>query len=315
MNVTVAICTWNRAKLLDQTLTQMRNLRIPEGVSWELLVVNNNCTDDTDAVIARHAGALPIRRLLETKQGHSHARNCAVEHARGDLLIWTDDDVLAPSEWLAEYLCAAKQYPDAVYFGGPIRPWWETPPPRWARRNLRRVAMSWALLDHGSEVRPLQNSESVFGANMAFRMSVLTRYRFDPNCGRVRDDLMSGDEYSVIGRLRQEGGYGIWVGRAPVEHFVLADRVSVKYLRKFYRVHSYQVNTSLPEDNSPRLFGVPRWLLWKYWKTAAREKLWWITGGERWISALLEAARIEGIMDRIRGRVPPGAKHSAQSKG
>ena len=82
MIVTVAICTWNRAKLLDQTLTEMRKLRIPPGIEWELLVVNNHCTDETDAVIARHRGALPIQRLFEPRQGLSNARNCAVSTAR-----------------------------------------------------------------------------------------------------------------------------------------------------------------------------------------------------------------------------------------
>src|SRR5262245_10371837 len=65
MKVTVAICTWNRAKLLDQTLTGMRDLRVPTGVEWQLLVVNNNSPDQTDAVIERHSRQLPVRRLFE----------------------------------------------------------------------------------------------------------------------------------------------------------------------------------------------------------------------------------------------------------
>ena len=79
MIVTVAICTWNRAKLLDRTLTQMHQLRIPADVEWELLIVNNNCTDETDPIIARHETALPIRRLFEPNPGLSNARNCAVD--------------------------------------------------------------------------------------------------------------------------------------------------------------------------------------------------------------------------------------------
>ena len=47
MKITVGICTWNRAKLLDLALGSMISMRIPEGVTWELLVVNNNSTDDT----------------------------------------------------------------------------------------------------------------------------------------------------------------------------------------------------------------------------------------------------------------------------
>jgi glycosyltransferase involved in cell wall biosynthesis len=64
MMLTIAICTWNRAKLLELTLTEMRNLQIPSGMDWEVLVVNNNCTDETDEILSRHASHLPLRRLF-----------------------------------------------------------------------------------------------------------------------------------------------------------------------------------------------------------------------------------------------------------
>src|SRR5215467_3645713 len=51
MDVTVAICTWNRAELLRQTLEQFTNITSPSGQTWELLVANNNCTDATDDVL------------------------------------------------------------------------------------------------------------------------------------------------------------------------------------------------------------------------------------------------------------------------
>jgi glycosyltransferase involved in cell wall biosynthesis len=82
------------SRLLDKTFERMRELRAPTGVEWELLVVNNNCTDETDAVIERHRPHLPLTRLFEPKQGLSNARNSAIEHARGRFLVWTDDDVL-----------------------------------------------------------------------------------------------------------------------------------------------------------------------------------------------------------------------------
>ena len=120
MDVTVAICTWNRAKLLDATLAQMCKLRIPSGITWELLVVDNNCTDDTPAVVERYADRLPVRRLDEKNQGMSYARNCAQRAAAADLLLWTDDDVLVDEDWLAAYVRAAARWPNAGYFGGLI---------------------------------------------------------------------------------------------------------------------------------------------------------------------------------------------------
>src|SRR6266571_2679093 len=50
MRITIAICTFNRAALLRQCLDQMARMLVPPEVSLELLVVNNNCTDETDAV-------------------------------------------------------------------------------------------------------------------------------------------------------------------------------------------------------------------------------------------------------------------------
>src|SRR4051812_4932182 len=111
IRVTVAICTWNRSALLDRTLTSMRHLVIPEGVEWEILVVNNNCTDDTDDVLSRHFAGLPLRRVFEPRQGLSNARNAAIDVAAGELICWTDDDVLVDPGWLSAYVEAASRWP------------------------------------------------------------------------------------------------------------------------------------------------------------------------------------------------------------
>src|SRR5689334_10974234 len=98
----------------------MKNLQIPTGVEWEVLVVNNNSTDNTDEVIGRHTTSLPLRRLHEPRQGQSNARNHALTEAAGELILWTDDDVLLGPEWIAQYVRAAMLHPKAAYFGGPI---------------------------------------------------------------------------------------------------------------------------------------------------------------------------------------------------
>jgi glycosyltransferase involved in cell wall biosynthesis len=81
----------------------MTRLRIPRGAEWEILVVNNNCNDNTDEVIASFANRLPVQRVFEATPGHSHARNRAVTEAAGDLIVWTDDDVLVDPNWLTGY--------------------------------------------------------------------------------------------------------------------------------------------------------------------------------------------------------------------
>src|SRR6476646_4081117 len=114
MDATIAICTWNRADLLAQTLEQLTSLAPPAHVDWEILIVNNNCTDHTDAVIAAFRDRLPLRRVVEAVPGLCHARNCALRQAKGTWVIFTDDDVLVDEQWLCAFWRTAVRFPNAV---------------------------------------------------------------------------------------------------------------------------------------------------------------------------------------------------------
>ena len=100
LKLTIAICTWNRAKSLRTTLLSLQQLIVPSSSDWEILIVDNNCSDDTSNVIDQFVDLLPIRLVHETRQGLSHARNCAVGAAKGDYILWTDDDVIVDPYWL-----------------------------------------------------------------------------------------------------------------------------------------------------------------------------------------------------------------------
>ena len=167
----MAICTRNRADLLDRTLEQMTRMLVPDRTIWELLVVNNGSTDNTDQVITEYAGRLPIRALSELEVGLSTARNAAVREAAGEYLLWTDDDVLVDKGWLAAYLVAFEQHPEAVIFGGPILPSFENPPPRWLHRSLHlpSVAGALALRNVRTTSVHLTTDRLPFGANFAVR--------------------------------------------------------------------------------------------------------------------------------------------------
>ena len=95
---TIAICTFNRAESLRRTLRSLAALRIPDHFDWEIVVVNNNCTDHTDHVIASFSDWLPVRREFELQRGLSWARNRAVHAAKGNYIVWIDDDVLVPAD-------------------------------------------------------------------------------------------------------------------------------------------------------------------------------------------------------------------------
>jgi len=319
MTVTVAICTWNRAALLDQTLARMRELRVPPGLAWELLVVNNNCTDNTDTVIAKHAESLPIRRLLETKQGLSHARNCALEHGTGELFIWTDDDVLVDPAWLAAYVEAASANPGAGYFGGPVRPWFEAPPPADIAQHLPAIRGAFALVDYGDETRQLKPGEAPFGANMAYRAELIRTFRFDPKLGRTGANLIGDEETALLDSLNRAGKFGVWVGPARVEHFIPKDRATWAFVWKFYHGLGMTGTRRHGIPMCSTLLGKPRWAVREYW--AAKQSSWFRRqlGLPTWVARYTRAAYLAGIfaeLERYRTAggvampgflVPPGA--------
>ncbi|WP_164103338.1 glycosyltransferase [Candidatus Laterigemmans baculatus] len=292
--LTVAVCTWNRARLLDQTLEQMRALQEPAG-GWELIVVNNNCTDDTDEVIAKYASELPLRRLFEPVPGQTNARNSAFASAAGELIVWTDDDVLVDREWLVAYAEAATRYSDASFFGGPIHPWFEVEPPGWLVEVFPRVEAAFATRDFGGQVFELSESKTPFGANYAVRTKVQRCYPYDPEVGLRPGSTMRGDEVSVLRRLLAAGHRGCWVPTAQVRHYIPRERLSRRYLAGFYRGQGEFAARQTPLGGGSRFFGRPRWLWRKALLCECRYRWSQVSASPQiWVERMIEANQCWG---------------------
>jgi glycosyltransferase involved in cell wall biosynthesis len=250
----------------------MRRLRVPVGLEWELLIVNNNCTDDTDAVIARHQDALPLRRLFEAKPGHCNARNCAVAAARGDLIAWTDDDVLVDENWLAALVKAAALYPDALGFGGPIEPWFPVAPDPDYLAAFPAVRTGFCGIDHDLPEGGLPVDRAIFGANMAFRREVHLDYAFDPSIGSRPQQfdqgrspftlaVGGGDEIDLLRKIRSAGAQVVWVPTMRIKHYVDPHRMTFDYLRVDTMDRGRQSVRWQGLPSGKRVLGVPLWLL------------------------------------------------------
>lgn len=94
-SVSVLICTYNRAPRLARTLDTFARLPPPRSYAADVVVVDNNSTDDTAAVIedVSRRSAIPFRYAFEPRQGKGFALNAGLALARGDVLALTDDDV------------------------------------------------------------------------------------------------------------------------------------------------------------------------------------------------------------------------------
>jgi glucosyl-dolichyl phosphate glucuronosyltransferase len=288
LDATVLIATSNRARLLDETLTSLRRLRLTRDRSWEAIVVDNNSTDDTRAVVERQARdfPVPLRYLFEPRQGRSSALNAGIESANGKVLAFTDDDVRVNEGWL-NAACETLQREDAsiAYAGGPVRPVWETPPPVWLDLERGDLWGTIAIQDHGAESFVYEERRKVpLGANMAVRKSLFDRIGgFRPDLGRTGGRLLLGQEVpELLMRARGAGVRGMYVPAMEVHHHVPARRLTRAYFRAWWFgkgvsrawLERVQLVTELGLDltRTPHILRVPRYL----YGSAVRDVAGWM---------------------------------------
>jgi hypothetical protein len=303
LHLTVAICTWNRADLLRRTLDRMRQLNPPRTATWELLVVNNNCTDHTDIVLEEFRHLLPLRRVFESKPGLSNARNAAVAAASGAFIVWTDDDVLVAPEWLDSYAEVIRQHPNADILGGPIEPWFDGTPPGWLSRGFHVVQGAYAARDTGCGETAMTTDNLPFGANMAVRREIQLRHPYDPALGRAPGIMLGCEELDVLKGILREGGRGFWVPGASVRHFIPRSRQSLLYLWSYWRGNGLSAARIAPSLGRFRIMGSPGWL----WRDATTSPFRLLIGlvaspPDRWLGHMQTAAtswgRLQGAWQR-----------------
>jgi glycosyltransferase involved in cell wall biosynthesis len=140
MDVSVIVCTYNRARNLHGCLERLARQQGVEDVQWEVVVVDNNSTDNTRDEVDQLARELPItiRYAFEEKQGLNHARNRGALESRGRYFCYIDDDILVSDGWLAS-LREALEKSDADAVGGRIHLDNSIALPAWIRPEMYGV--------------------------------------------------------------------------------------------------------------------------------------------------------------------------------
>ncbi|MGZ5435798.1 MAG: glycosyltransferase family 2 protein [Pyrinomonadaceae bacterium] len=115
MKLSVIIPTHNRAHALDLTLSNLAEQQFDHA--WEVIVVNNRCTDDTDAIVSRRKFPVPLQLVHEDIPGPAAARNAGAERARGQYLLFIDNDILVERDFLQSHLDSLEAHPGAWIVG------------------------------------------------------------------------------------------------------------------------------------------------------------------------------------------------------
>ena len=256
MELSVILCTYNRSNGLIRTLKSLQSQDLPENFPWEIVVVDNNSTDDTPEKVREFAerSELVVRYVKEKKQGLSHARNRGVVEARGKYVHFTEDDEIADKDLIREIYGTFETYKcDCV--GGRIYLKLEDEMPQWLTKDL------WGFLgylNYGDNTLQMDEQRYPFGGNMTFSREVFKRIGlFNVNMGRKGDQLFGGEEVDFFRRLLSAGGKGVYQPKAIVYHIIDKSRLKKTYFRTLHYNEGMQRALLDNEVYRHSLFGVP----------------------------------------------------------
>lgn len=284
MRFSIVVPTFNRAVDLRKTLNSLGQLAVTGP--WEVIVVDNNSTDETRSVVGETAGHFPVelRYAFEGEQGRSAALNAGIRLARGDVIATTDDDVEVEPDWL-DRAGEALETLDCDYVGGKVLPVWPAERPPWIPDHGGKQWAVIALLDYGPDPLPFFTlaHRVPIGVNMAFRRSAFDRAGLWSNrVGRKKGTLLGQEVREWMLRARDAGLRGCYTPSMVVHHLIQPDRLEKAYFRRWFywngvsRALMYRdawIDMQAPESTEvdfsrvPHIFGVPRF----FYRKAPRE--------------------------------------------
>ena len=259
---TVALCTHDHADRLVRTLADVRELRAPEA-PWELLIVDNACSDATPSLLAREVWPTgwQVRVVREEKLGLSNARNCALREGQGEYLIFVDDDETPDPGWLRAFEALIKDHaPDA--FGGRIEVLFEGDRPAWLTDDLLGFL---GQLNRAETVAPLTELGTSFnGGNFGVCRTVCAAVgSFDPMLGRKGTDNTGGEEVDFYRRLLAAGFKVWWTPDAVIFHRIQAAKLKRRY---FLDLHYRQGRMEAIRRRGPASRVPPKYLIPQIWR-------------------------------------------------
>ena len=213
--VTVLFATLNGAHTLPRMLDTVERLELPAD-GWKVVAVDNGSADDSLRILEQRAAKLPMTVVKEPRRGKNIALNTGLSLVEGDIVAFTDDDIILPADWLVSIESVAAQHPDYDVFGGPISLVWEQRPPDWVLRCVPKIWLGRTDFSEGQV-----GWHSIFGANMAVRTSVFREHTFAESIGPDGSAAYAmGSETEFTMRVERTGRRCWHFHASPVGHII-----------------------------------------------------------------------------------------------
>jgi glycosyltransferase involved in cell wall biosynthesis len=271
--ISVVVATYNRSDILRGTLQSLSEQDCPAS-EYEVIVVDNNSTDDTATIIESLRDTSGYEHFLfcfESRQGVSHARNSGISRARGRVIAFTDDDIRPARNWVSSIREVFTKFADVDCIGGRVLPEAETKFPPWLTREYWTPL---ALLDLGDAplMLDVRTGPGLVAANLAVRSAAFRDVgMFRSELQRVKGSIGSLEDHEFQLRLSAANKRLMYFPEIVVYAHVLEERLSKSYHRRWFYGHGlfYALMRDKEfEDTRIRVFDVPAHLYRRTFRNA-----------------------------------------------
>ena len=251
IDISVIICTRERAESLSTTLTSLQNLRLAAGLTYELLLIDNGSSDKTRELAHSFMETNPeiYRYYYEPKKGKSNALNLGIQKAQGDILAFTDDDVIIDPNWLQEFWDTFAEREDVLAIQGKIllsKEIGQLPP--WVDPD------DLLFLTYYSPSDLPCYCDTLVGANMAFRREVFEKYGlFNPLLGPGASGFGEETEFAI--RIKEAGEKIFFQPSALIIHEYCDERLTWDYFCRRLEKHARTIAIMDLQSRKRKLIG------------------------------------------------------------
>lgn len=240
-HASVIIASCNRRDSLTRLLKALEEQDLPNETALEIIVADNGSSDGSSVVLSNWQSANRFIPLILPFKGKARALNSAVSCATGDLLVFTDDDVIPSRTWLQDLLQARRDQPSAVLFAGPIEPVYPASAPEWLRRHPISKSL-FAAYEPSTESRFINPLHTPHGPNFAVPRAIGCSVSFREDLGpSAANGPLSHDDSDYVSEIR-------------LRHSAFAHQGGVYYVSSARVLHEVREEQLLPTWIVNRLF-------------------------------------------------------------
>lgn len=225
------VCTYNRAKDLAKCLESIC-LQNYENSNFELLVVNNNSTDETTNIIEsykKNYRNINVKNINENTQGISFARNTGVRNAHGEFIIFIDDDETIDNEYLINLSLNLEKYPHTKLCCGAVIPVYESEKPKWMSPFTERL-IGGAFFINENKAKKLKPKNYPGTGHTVASKELFDKYGYyNTLLGRKGKKLLGAEDKDMVFRWIENGIDCWFFPNIPVYHHIGKEKLSNSY--------------------------------------------------------------------------------------